>query len=428
MQVTKKYLEPTRIKLTVVADKDLLDEVKETVLKELGRDTKLQGFRLGKAPLPLVEKYVDPSVLQSRFLESAVNRLYVTAVEQENIRPVTQPEVSITKFVPFTTLEFDAETEAVGEVKLPDYKKIKLAKPAVKIDAKDVDEVIKSLRERAAERKEVKREAKDGDEVVIDFKGVDAKTKEPISGADGTEYPLVLGSNTFIPGFEPELVGIKPGDEKTFDITFPKDYGVNALQSKKVTITVTVRKVNELVEPKLDDKFAAAVGPFKTLDELKADIKKQLQSDRETQAQRDYESELLEKIAAQADVAIPASLIEEEIDRIELDEKQNLMYRGQTWQEHLEQEGVDEKQHREKERSGAELRVKAGLVLGEVAEQEGITVTPEELEIRMQVLKGQYSDAAMQAELDKSSARREIASRLLSEKTINKLTAYASAK
>ena len=428
MQITKKYLSPTSLKLTVVADSALMSEVKQVVLADLGRNVKLQGFRPGKAPLAMVEKYVDQNVLQNQFLETAVNRLYVDAVEQENIRPVAPPQVSITKFVPFTTLEFDAETEVVGEIKLPDYKKIKLAQPVVKIEAKDVNEVLENLRQRAAEREEVKRAAADGDEVVLDFYGVDAATEEPIDGAEGKEYPLVLGSNTFIPGFEPNIVGLKAAEEKTFDITFPEDYGVSALQNRKVTFTVKAHKVRKLVEPALDDKFASQVGPFKTLTELKADIKKQLEVERETQARRDYESELLEKIANKAEIAIPQSLVDEEIDRIEQDERQNLTYRGQTWQEHLEQEGVTEEEHREKQRPGAELRVKAGLVLSEVADQEGITVTPEELEIRMQVLKGQYSDSAMQAELDKPSARREIASRLLSEKTINKLTEYASAK
>src|SRR5690606_2381802 len=143
-----------------------------------------------------------------------------------------------------------------------------------------VEEVLDRLAVRDADKAEVQRAAKDGDEVWIDFKGVDAKTKEPVAGADGKDYPLALGSNTFIPGFEPELIGLKAGDEKTFPITFPKDYGVKALQSKKVEFTVTVKKVTEIQKPKLDDTFAAKVGPFKSIDDLKTDIKKQLTAER----------------------------------------------------------------------------------------------------------------------------------------------------
>jgi trigger factor len=311
---------------------------------------------------------------------------------------------------------------------LPDYTKIKVARKDVKVGTKEVDEVVESLRARVAERKEVKREAKDGDEVLIDFTGVDAKTSEPISGADGKGYPLVLGSNTFIPGFEENLVGVKSGDEKIFTITFPKDYGVQALQNRKVSFTVTAIKVHEVVKPKIDDAFAEKVGPVKTVADLKADIKKQLEYEQQTQVDRDYESEILEKITEKSEVAIPKVLIDEEIARVEQDEKQNLIYRGQTWEEHLKDEGVNETEHFEQKRPGAEKNVKAGLILTEIADKEGITVTPQELEVRLQVLRGQYQDKQMQAEISKPENRREISNRMLTEKTLERLKSYASAK
>ena len=428
MQITKKNVSATTAKLDIAATEAELSETKQQVLKNLGKTVKLQGFRAGKAPLSLVEKNVDPTIFQNEFLDTLINRLYVDAVSQEKLRPVASPQISLTKFVPFTTLEFSAELEVVGEVKLPDYKKFKLAKPSIKIEAKDVNEVLDNLKTRMAEKKDVTRAAKAGDEVVIDFAGVDDKTGEPIKGADGKDYPLILGSDAFIPGFETHLIGLKAGAEKTFVLVFPKDYSVTALQSRKVSFTVTVTRVQEVADTKIDDAFAAKVSPFPTLAELKADIKRQLLAERQTQADRDYESQLLEQIAQKASVAIPDVLIEEEIDRIEQDERQNLTYRGQTWQEHLELEGVTEAEHHEKQRPGAELRVRAGLVLSDIATQEGIFVTPEELEIRMQLLKGQYTDAAMQAELEKPETRRDIANRLLSEKTIAQLTIYATSK
>lgn len=426
MQVTKEYTSPTDIKLFIQAGQALLDETKQQVLAQLAQKVKVPGFREGKVPLNLVEKNVDPSLLQTEFLEQAINRLYIDAITQENIRPVAPPQVNVTKFVPFTTLEVEAEVQAVGEIKLGNYKGVRLAKKDVKVTAKDVDEVLSQLKLRAAERKDVTRAAKDGDEVVIDFSGKDASTKQKISGADGTDYPLVLGSNTFIPGFEPNLVGLKASEDKTFTIEFPKDYGVAALQSRKVSFSVTVKKVQEVIEPKLDDAFAAKVGPFKTIAELKADIKKQLTAERQQEADRQYENELVEKIAEKTQVAIPSALIDEEIERLEAQEKQNLAYRGQTWQEHLKAEGVTEEQHKEQKRPAAELRVKAGLTLSEIAEKESLQITPEELEIRLQLLKGQYQDKTMQAELDKPENRREIAARLLTEKTIAKLVNSAS--
>jgi trigger factor len=425
MQVNREQVNPTAVKLTIAASESELQAVKQHVIKDLSRSVKVPGFREGKAPANLIEKNIDPAVLQSQFLDHAVNDLYVEAIREEKMRPVVQPTISITKFVPFSALEFTAEVTVVGEIKLADYKKIKLPRETVKVEAKDVNEVLENLRARAAERKEVTRAAKDGDELVIDFTGTDAKTKEAIAGADGKDYPLQLGSNTFIPGFESELVGAKPGALTTFDLTFPKDYGAKALQNKKVTFAVTVKSVKELVKPKLDDEFAASVGPFKSLADLKSDIKKQLVAERQQEADRKYDNELVEQIANGSDVAVPASLVEEEIDRLEEEERRNLVYRGQTWEEHLAEEGVTSEEHREKQRPAADLRVKAGLVLSEISEKENVTVTPEELEVRVQLLKGQYNDANMLAELDKPESRRDIHSRMLTEKTLDSLRSYA---
>lgn len=426
MQVHKSSISATRTKLTLQADQELLESVKVAVLQRLRREVKMPGFRAGKVPLELVEKNIDQSTLQSQFIDDALNRMYGQALQQERLRPVAQPTVNVTKFVPFTTLEFEAEVETVGDVTLPDYDKVKVAKKSVKIADKDVQEVIENLKLRMAEKEDVDRAAKDKDEVWIDFEGKDAKTAEPIQGADGKDYPLVLGSNTFIPGFEPNLVGLKAGEQKQFDLEFPKEYGVAALQGRSVTFNVTVNKVQKVVLPKEDDEFAAKAGPFKSLADLKDDIKKQLTAEREYQNERDFESDVLSKITEDADVAIPDALVDEELDRLEREERQNLVYRGQNWEEHLAAEGVTDEEHRAKNRPGAELRVKAGLVLAEIAEKEQVNVTPEELQSRIAQLKQQYTDAAMQAELDKPENQREIASRILSEKTIALLADKAS--
>lgn len=428
MQVTKKDLSETKVQLVLIADKEQLANVKQATLEHLAKDLRLPGFRQGKAPAAVVEKNVNPASMQTEFLDRALNLLYVSAVNEHKLRPVAQPEVKITKFVPFDALEVEVEVEVVGEIKLPDYTKTSLTKKAVTVTAKDVDEVIEQLKKREAEKKDVDRAAKKGDQTVIDFKGVDAKTKDPISGADGKDYPLLLGSNTFIPGFEDNLIGMKPGEEKTFTLTFPKDYGVKALQNRKVAFTVTITKLQELIEPELDDKLAAKVGPFKTVDELKQDIKKQLKSEKDYQNDREFTDELIKSITEKTKAAIPAILIDEQIERLVTEQKQSVLYRGQTWQEFLDAAGLTEEKYREQLKSDAELRVKAGLVLGEIAEKEKIVVTPEELEIRMQLLKGQYPDKQMQAELDKPESRREIVSRMVSEKTVDKLMSYTAKK
>lgn len=422
MQVTKETTSPTDIKLTFSATVEELNDMKQVVLQRLAKTVKMQGFRSGKAPLNLIEKSVDQNELQSEFLEHAVNDLYVKAIDQERVRPVAQPKITISKFVPFTELEIVAEVEAVGEIKLADYKKLKVTKKTNEVTEKQIDDVIKDLRVRAAKREDVKRAAKVGDEVTIDFKGVDAKTKEPLANTEGSDYPLLLGSGNFIPGFEEEVVGLKAGEEKTFTITFPADYGVAAMQNQKVIFTVTAQKVQAVVEPKVDAEFAATIGSFTSVEDLRKDIRRELESQAAQEADRAYDNQLLEAVAKKTTIAIPKALVDEEIERLEQQERQNVLYRGQTWQEHLDEEGVTDEEHRERNREGAELRVKSGLILGEIAEAENVQVSPEELEIRIQVLKGQYAtDERMQSELDKTENRRDIMSRLMTEKTLDKL-------
>jgi trigger factor len=425
MHVKREQNTPTQSHLVIAATAEDLLPIKNHVLSHFRKGTKVPGFRPGKAPLSLIEKNVDQKALADEFLEHAVNDLYRKAIEQEKIRPIAPPQVELKKFVPFTTLEFEAETETVGAIKLANYKAIKLAKKPVSITAKDVNDIIINLQKRMADRTEVKRAAEVGDEVVIDFVGSDEDGK-PINGADGKDYPLVLGAKSFIPGFEDEVVGLKAGDEKEFKITFPKNYGVAEMQNKKVTFKVTAKKVSALKEPKVDDEFAKKAGPFKTLAELKADIKTQLKVEREREAQTQYENQLIQQIVEKSSVEIPEVLIDEQIQRLEEEEKRNLVYRGQTWAEHLEADGVTEEQHRARQKPDAELRVKAGLILSEIADQEQLSVEPEELEIRVGALKSQYKDPAMQVELNKPENQQEIAAQLLTEKTIAKLVSYAS--
>lgn len=425
MRVTRKDNSPTNIILTVNADATDLEPIRHHVVGHFKRSVKVPGFRAGKAPDHLIEQNVSQQAFLDEFMEHALNDIYRNAVESLKITPVSTPNVQLKKFVPYTELEFEAETEILGPIKLPNYKSIKFKKPPVDITAKDVDEVIKSLQSRMAERREVDRPAKNGDEVTIDFEGKD-KDGQKINGADGKDYPLTLGSNSFTPGFEDNLVGMKAGDSKYFEITFPKDYGVPALQSKKVDFEVKINKVQELSTPKLDDDFASKAGPFKTLAELKKDIKKQLQIERQGQADTEYNNELVRKIAEKTEIDLPNSLVNEENLRLEEQEKQNLIYSGKTWQEHLNEEGVTEEQHRQRHLPDARERVKIGLMLSEIAEREGLTVTPEELQIRLQILKGQYQDPQMQAELDKPASQRDIQARMLTEKTLTKLREYAS--
>lgn len=425
MKITRTDVSNTQIKLLISATEAELAPIKEGVVHRLSHDVKLPGFRNGKAPAALVEKNLDQNILQNDFLDEAMTQLYALATQQENIRPVTRPEVSIKKFVPYTELEYEVSTSIVGKINLPDYKKTTVKREKITVSEKDVTDVIDSLKTRMADKKEVKRAAKLTDEAVIDFKGVD-KDGKAIEGAEGKDYPLALGSGAFIPGFEEEVVGLKAGDEKTFDIVFPKDYGSKELAGTTVTFTITVKAVNELVEPAVNDEFAAKIGPFKTVAELKADIKKQLTAEREREVEGKLQDAIIRDISDKTDVEIPQALIDQQV-MYNLDElRRNLMQQGQTLPELLKAEGKTEDEYKKEIVEPQALeQLKASLILSEIADIEKMTVEPEELEIRIQLMKGQYNDEAMQAELDKPENRRDIASRMLSEKVVNFLTAFA---
>jgi trigger factor len=249
------------------------------------------------------------------------------------------------------------------------------------------------------------------------------QNKEAIAGADASGYDLIIGSKSFIPGFEDKLIGLKAKETTDFNLTFPKDYGVDSLKSKKVSFTVTINAIKELQMPKLDDKLVATFGPFKTVADFKKSIKEQLKNEKSKEALSKLDNELLGKITETSQVDIPDLLVEEEINRIEEEEKRNLVYRGQTWQEHLSSEGVTQEEHRERQRTPALTRVKSGLILGAIADTENISVSQNELDARLDLLKKTYQDEAMQAELAKPENIRDIRSRMMVEKTLEKIRA-----
>ncbi len=426
MQVKRHNISDTKVSLTIQADEKELKTAKQMALEKLRSKVKVSGFRDGKVPLNLVEKNLNQQTLQTEFLDEALSSLYPVAAQNQNIRPIDRPNITIKKFVPYSVLEFEAVIEILGPIKLTDYKAVKKPIKVEPVSSKDINEVLENLATRQAEKSEVNRKSKNTDQLWIDFKGVDVAGK-PIDGADGKDYPLVLGSKTFIPGFEENLVGLKKSDKTTFTLTFPKSYGVKKLANKKVTFTVTVKKIEEVKKPKIDDKFATKISPFKNLAELKSDIKAQMATEKQKKALQTQENEIIKEITEKSSVSIPDSLLTEQVERLLGELKQNLTYKGLTYDEYLKQQGYDEDGYKQKVLlPEAKQRVKAGLVLAEIAEKESISVSNEEVEARIQALKTQYSDPGMHAELEKDDSKREISSRLMTEKTINKLVQYST--
>ena len=427
MHTTRKDISGTKIELVITVDAEELASVKQATLQKMKSQVKAPGFRAGKAPLSVIEKQVDPSQLQGDVLQEAVNKHYQAVIEKDNIKVLSNPEVEITKFVPFTQLEFKAKVDVMPKVKLGDYKKIKRTVSKVTVTDKEIKEVIDNLLQKSSKKQAVDRKAKNGDEVLIDFEGKDEKG-ELVAGASGKDYPLVLGSNSFIPGFEEGLIGLKKGDKKDVKLTFPKEYHAKQLAGTKITFSVDVKEVNEVVLPEPDDKFAVSLGPFETLVDLKKDIKTQLSEQKLSEEQNKVKDSIVEELVKKSSFEMPEVLITDQIAMLEHDFNQNLTYRGITLPEYLKQEGFkDADEWKAKElKPQAERRVSVGIILAEVADKEGLKVDEQEVAARISQYKTQYSSQA--AEFDNPEMQREVVSRLLTEKTVDRLFELSTKK
>ncbi len=424
MQVKRQDNSETKVTLTISLGLEELTHAKQHELQEQAKKIKVAGFRPGKAPLSVVEKQLDDNQLQASVINHAINDFYGKALEDQKLRTLNQPEVEVKSFVAYSELTFTAVVEIMPAVKLADYHKIKKTTPAVTVSEKEVNEVLENLASRGATKTDSKAAAKDGDDVVIDFEGKNDKG-ETVAGASGKDYSLKLGSNSFIPGFEAGLVGVKVGQQKDLKLTFPKDYHAKNLAGTKITFNVTVNKVQTATLPAIDDAFAATVGPFKSLEQLKTDIKQQLLEQKETEAINKVKDEIVEELVKKSSFPIPEVLLNDQLAMLEHDFAQNLAYRGITKKEYIEQSDFkDETEWKTKElQVQAERRVSVGMVLAEVAEAEGLSVQEDELTARIELYKQQYQQSA--AQFDSPDMRREVASRLLTEKTVDCLYALA---
>ena len=422
MKTTVKKLSDTKVELTISLGREELSAAEQVALTKMAGDVKVPGFRKGKVPVSVAAKHVNPAALQEQTLDNALSKAVAEAFMAEKIQALDRPAVDVKKFVPGQELEFTAEVEIIPPVKLGNYKKLKAKRQAVKVEDKEVEEIITRMRENFTEKTEVKRAAKEGDEAVIDFTG--KKDDVPFDGGAAKDFALKLGSGQFIPGFEAGVIGHKAGETFDLKLTFPKDYHAKELAGADVVFTVTLHKVNELSLPEVNDEFAAKCGPFTSADELKADIKREITAQKEREADEKLKDELVGELADASKVALPELLIDDQIRSIEQDLMQNLMYRGLTLDSYLQtQKFTDKDDWRAKEaRPAAEKRVKAGLVLAELSKELGVEVSHEELSAQIEAMKQQYGkDPKIAERFNDPNVHRDIANRMITDKTVEKL-------
>ena len=419
MKHTLKKTSDTQVHLSVELDKTDLATAKRAAVQELSKTVKVQGFREGKVPANVAEKNIDPLALANATTENAINIAVNDIAIAEELRILDRPQVDLGDFQPYDVLTFEATIDIVPDVTLGDYKKLKAKKEAVDVSDAEVDEVVERMRTQLAEKKTVKRAAANDDDVRIDFIG--KKNGEAFDGGTAKDYDLVLGSNSFIPGFEEAIVGHKVGETFDVPLTFPEDYHAEHLKGAEVVFEVTLNDIKEVVLPEVDDAFAVKVGPFKTVEGMREDIRAELMQQKEKTIEDKYKDDLVGELVAVSTVPMPQLLVDDQIRQIEQDAMQNLMYRGMSPDQYIAQMGYkDHDEWHDKEfRVAAERRVQAGLALAELSKAENIEVTKDELDARHAQMLEQYP--TMKDQLDSPEARRDMANRVITEKTVDRL-------
>ena len=428
MKTSVKYLSDTKVAVNVALGVSELKDAELAALNELGKDIKVPGFRKGKVPVSVVSKNVNPNVLAQKTLESALSKAVADAFISEKLQALDRPEVEVKKFVPGSELEFTAESEVMPKIKIGDYKNLKSTAKKVSVTKKDISEITDRLKKGFASKKTVQRPAKLTDEVNIDFEG--KKDGIAFDGGKGEKYDLVLGSNSFIPGFEDGIIGKKTGETFDLKLTFPEDYHADNLKGAEVVFTTTINEIKEVVEPELNDELAAKAGPFKTVEELEDDIKREITKQKETEALEKLKDDLVAELVEKSTVPVPDVLLRDQMKLIEQDTNRNLMYRGMSIDDYIKSlKYKDKNDWLENEvRPIAEKRVKAGLLLAELSKAEKIEATENELLEKINQLGKQYPSEDMRKHLKTPEVQRDVANRILTEKTVDRLVSLNSKK
>lgn len=389
-------------------------------LSRLARDVKIPGFRNGKAPANVVEQHVDPNQLAMQTLDILVREAIPKVYGEAKLQPISAPNVDIKKFVPGEMAEVTISSDIMPDVKLADYKNLKVKYNEPKVEAKDVDDVLARIAENFAESKAVKRAAKLGDEVIIDFVG--KKDDVAFDGGSAKDFKLKLGSGQFIPGFEDGVVGHEVGDKFDLKLKFPKEYHSAELAGADTVFEVLLKQVNELTTPKLDDELAKKTGAFATIKELKEDIKKNLEAQNNQRADEAYKDALLEALVNGSKTEAPKALVEEQANVIREDMLRNFKARGTNLEEYLKHAKLTEDEWKKQATEAAERRVISHIVVAKLGEELDIKVSDKEVEKQVAELQAVYKkDSNALRELQTPEAVASIRNRMRINKTMDKL-------
>ena len=359
-------------------------------VQKIADQVNIPGFRKGKAPRAIIEMHYGKEAVKQEAFEIVANKAYSEALDQEKLIPVSDPKVEESTFEEGKDMELTIKVTLKPEPELGEYKGLHVDKKEVEITDEQVEAQIKDMMGRDAKMVVAEEGAviEKGDFAIIDFAGtVDG---EPFSGGEGKGYPLEVGSNSFIPGFEDQLVGLSKGDSTDVEVTFPEEYFVKDLAGKEAVFKVNIQDVKRKELPELNDEYVASKTDFKTVEELRANYKERMQKAAEANAKAEYEHELIDLAVANAKFSVPEIMIEDKISQMVEEMKMSLESRKMSLDMYMQYTGLDMAKIRENQRPVAEENVKTDLVLDAIAKAEDIQVDMADVDAEIAAISAQH--------------------------------------
>ncbi len=414
------------LKLEFIVDSKVFEEGMKTVYKKNVKYFSIPGFRKGKVPMNMVEKYYGAQIFYEDAFNEIVPEIYDNAIKEEKIEAVSRPEIDITQMEKGKDLIFTALVQTKPEVKLGKYKGIALEKTKYEVTDKEVEEEVNRIADKNSRMVTVtNRAAKLEDTVVIDFCGfVDGKEFE---GGKAENHELKLGSNTFIPGFEDQVVGMKTDEEKDINVKFPDEYFSKDLAGKDAVFKVKVHEIKEKELPKIDDEFAKDVSEFDTLKELKADLKKKKEEANEARAKSELQEAAVKAVSEVSEVDIPSGMIEMEVDNMAQDMDNRLAYQGIKLEQYLQMVGKTMAEYKKESEEPAKETIKMRLVIEAVSNDAKIEVEAKEIEEKIKELATAYGRKEEEL-MTNEELKKNVESSIKSEKTIDYIIENAKVK
>ena len=413
-----------KLEFTIEAKK--FDEGMKKVFEKSAKYINIPGFRKGKAPMSIVEKHYGPEVFYEDTFNEVVPEEYERELKENNIEAVSRPDIEVKQIGKGKDLIFTAVVQVKPEVKLGKYKGIQLKKVEYNVSDEDINHELGHMQDRNSRLITVEdRPVEKGDITVIDFEGfVDGKAFE---GGKAENHELTIGSNTFIPGFEDQIIGMKIDEEKDINVKFPEEYFSEELKGKDATFKVKLHEIKKKELPEVDDEFAKDVSEFDTIKELKASIKEKLEEENKNKAKYETEEEAIKTVCDNTEIDIPSGMVETETDNMIKDIEQRLMYQGLNFAQYLQMMGKTEEDMRNEMKEQAERQVKTKLVLEAIVVAEKIEATEEEIKAKLEEMATMYGKDVKELESN-ASLKAYVAESAKTEKAISFIVDNAKIK